>query len=53
MPVNLTISNIDSKRMVITIEWAKGKEDRLVRLPQMLLTGLREYYKKYKPKFYH
>jgi integrase len=48
MPVNLTISNIDSKRMMITIERAKGKNDRLVPLLQMLLRGLREYYKEYK-----
>ena len=53
MPVNLTISNIDSKRMMITIELAKGKKYKLVPLPQMILTGLREYYKEYKPKLYH
>jgi site-specific recombinase XerD len=47
MPVSLKISNIDSKRMMITIERAKGKKDRLVPLLQMLFTELYEYYKEY------
>jgi integrase/recombinase XerD len=52
MPVNLPISNIDSKRMMITIEWAKGKKGRLVPLPKILLTGPRKYFREYKPKLY-
>ena len=52
MPVNLTISNMDSKKMMITIERAKGKKDSLIPSPQMLLTELCEYYKEYKPTLY-
>lgn len=50
--VNLTIRDIDSKRMVIYIRQAKGKKDRQVMLPEKLLVQLREYYKEYKPKVY-
>ncbi len=50
--VNLTIRDIDSKRMVIYIRQAKGKKDRQVMLSEKLLVQLREYYKEYKPKVY-
>ncbi len=50
--INLKIKNIDSSRMVIHIEDAKGNKDRIVPLPQKLLDLLREYYKIYKPKDY-
>ncbi len=49
---NIKIADIDSKRMMVTIVRAKGKKDRMVPLPQVLLTMLREYYKIYKPKNY-
>jgi integrase/recombinase XerD len=50
--VNLKIADIDSNRMMITIERAKGKKDRLVPLPQKLLAALRGYYKEHRPKYY-
>ncbi|KQC12099.1 MAG: integrase [Desulfuromonas sp. SDB] len=49
---NLSISDIDSERMVINIKGAKGKKDRISLLSENLLTLLRDYYKKYKPEKY-
>jgi site-specific recombinase XerD len=48
--VNLKIKDIDSKRMQIFIERAKGKKDRYVNLSPVLLDILRNYIKTYKPK---
>lgn len=48
----LKITDIDSARMQITVERAKGKKDRLVMLSPVLLEVLREYYKVNKPKTY-
>jgi site-specific recombinase XerD len=50
--INLKISDIDSKRMIILIRQSKGRKDRIVPLTENLLLLLREYYKKYKPKEY-
>ena len=50
--VKLKISDIDSKRMQVLIESAKGKSDRYVNLPSSILSKLRNYYKSYKPKKY-
>ncbi len=50
--LNLTLTNIDSKRMVITINGAKGKKDRISLLSDNLLQLLRQYYKEYRPKKY-
>lgn len=50
--VNLKISDIDSKRMIINIINTKGRKDRIVPLSENILILLREYYKKYKPKEY-
>ncbi len=50
--VALKINNIDSKRMMIHIQGAKGKKDRMVPLSIVLLTMLRKYYKEYQPKNY-
>jgi site-specific recombinase XerD len=47
--VAIKIKDIDSKRMCILIEQAKGKKDRMVMLSPVLLVMLREYWKKYKP----
>ncbi|MBX9781310.1 MAG: site-specific integrase [Chitinophagaceae bacterium] len=47
--VGLKLSNIDSKRMMIHIQGAKGKKDRMVPLSKKLLIILREYWKLYKP----
>ena len=48
--VNLKIKDIDSGRMQIFIERAKGKKDRYVNLSPMLLDILREYIKTCKPR---
>ena len=48
--VNLKISDIDSQRMQIFIENAKGKKDRVVNLSPILLDILRGYFKEYRPK---
>jgi integrase/recombinase XerD len=46
----LKIKDIDSGRMQILVEQAKGKKDRYVTLSPVLLDILRSYIKKYKPK---
>lgn len=48
--VGLKLENIDSKKMRVLIEGAKGKKDRYVNLPQSILRDLRVYYKEYQPK---
>jgi site-specific recombinase XerD len=50
--VNLKITDIDSNRMLVHIENAKGKKDRYVTLPLSILDDLRKYYKIYRPKIY-
>ena len=50
--VNLKVSNIDSQRMVVHLESAKGKRDRYVPLPASVLDDLRSYYRTYRPKDY-
>lgn len=50
--LDLKISNIDSNRMTIHIQNGKGKKDRVVPLPKNVLTLLRVYYKRYRPKVY-
>jgi integrase/recombinase XerD len=47
--VNLKIKHVDSKRMQLFIENAKGKKDRYVALSPVLLDILRAYIKQYKP----
>jgi len=48
--VNLKIADIDSQRMQIFIERAKGKKDRYVNLSPVLLDILRKYLLDYKPR---
>lgn len=48
--INLKVSDIDTKRMVIRLEGAKGNKDRLTLLSINVLNDLREYFKKWKPK---
>jgi site-specific recombinase XerD len=48
--VNLKIADIDSKRMQIFIENAKGKKDRYVTLSPVLLDILRKYLQEYRPR---
>ena len=50
--VNLKITDIDSSRMLVYIEAAKGKKDRCVVLPSSVLDELRNYYRVYRPKTY-
>jgi site-specific recombinase XerD len=50
--VNLKITDIDSKRMIIHIKNAKGMKDRIVPLSQTVLELLRKYYKEHKPNEY-
>ena len=50
--VNLKLTDIDSKRMMVHIVGAKGKKDRYVPLPESILSQLREYYLKYRPKVF-
>ncbi|MBB1285075.1 tyrosine-type recombinase/integrase [Flavisolibacter sp. BT320] len=47
--VALRTRNVDSERMCIFLERAKGKKDRLVPLSPVLLVMLRDYAKVYKP----
>jgi integrase/recombinase XerD len=49
---NLKITDIDSKRMIITIRQSKGRKDRIVALTPKILEILREYFKGYSPKEY-
>jgi site-specific recombinase XerD len=48
--VNLKITDIDSSRMQIFIERAKGKKDRYVNLSPLLLDILRKYLLEYTPR---
>jgi len=48
--LNLKISDIDSKRMVIRVKNGKGGKDRLTLLSKNILEQLRNYYKVYEPK---
>ena len=50
--INIKIEDIDSKRMIIRINNAKGRKDRIVPLSQNILELLRKYYLEYKPKEY-
>ena len=48
--INLKVTDIDSKRMVVRVDQGKGKKDRYVMLSKTLLTTLREYWKQAQPK---
>jgi integrase/recombinase XerD len=50
--IALKPDDIDSKRMLIKVENAKGRKDRYTLLSKKLLNELRHYYKKYRPKTY-
>ena len=50
--LNLKITDIDSKRMVITIKQAKGNKERLTVLSKTVLEDLRLYFSEWKPKIY-
>jgi integrase/recombinase XerD len=46
--LNLHVTDIDSKRMVIRVRQGKGKKDRYAPLSPTLLSNLRQYWKVYK-----
>ncbi len=50
--LNLTINDIDSKRMVVKVNNAKGNKDRISVLSPSILKDLQDYYKEYRPKKY-
>ena len=50
--INLKITDIDSKRMLIRVEDAKGNKDRYSLLSNTVLQDLRRYYLQYKPQEY-
>lgn len=50
--VNLKIADIDSARMLVHINQAKGRKDRVVPLSANVLEVLRMYFKKDRPKEY-
>lgn len=48
--INLKITDIDSYRMLIRVNQAKGGKDRVSLLANQALKDLRDYYKIYRPK---
>ena len=48
--VRLRPEDIDSDRMMIHVRQGKGKKDRYTVLSEVVLEGLREYWKAYRPK---
>jgi len=50
--LNLKLENVDSKRMLIRVEAAKGNSDRYTLLSKTLLKDLRTYFKQWKPSIY-
>lgn len=47
--INLKPGDVDSKRMVLRIQQAKGFKDRYCALSPIILVQLRDYWKRYKP----
>jgi integrase/recombinase XerD len=50
--VSLKVTDIDSDRMQIRIEGAKGKKDRMTTLAKITLQILRDYVREYRPKHF-
>ena len=50
--LNLNVTDIDSKRMVVIIKNAKGNKDRISVLSPSILKDLQTYYKEYRPDKY-
>lgn len=50
--LNLKVTDIDSKRMVVIIKNAKGNKDRISVLSPSILKDLQTYYKEYRPEKY-
>jgi site-specific recombinase XerD len=49
---HLRVSDVDSQRMMLRIEQGKGRQDRYVMLSPRLLTGLREYWRAYRTRYW-
>ena len=50
--INLKLEDVESKRMMLFIQSAKGGKDRYTLLSESLLKDLRVYYRRFKPKQY-
>jgi integrase len=50
--VNLMLKDIDSRRMTIRVCQGKGNKDRYTILSNRLVTELRTYWRKYKPRLW-
>lgn len=50
--LNLKITDVDSKRMLIRVQGGKGRKDRHTLLSKSALADLRIYYKEWKPQDY-
>ena len=50
--LDLKLNSIDSKRGLLIIKSAKGNKDRIVPIPSNLVEILRNYYTRYKPKYW-
>ena len=50
--LNLKVTDIDSKRMVINVNSGKGNKDRITLLSPSVLSDLRTYYQEWNPKYY-
>lgn len=50
--LNLKLTDIESKRMLVRVRDAKGNKDRYTILSENVLKDLRIYYKKYRPSNY-
>ena len=50
--INLKLSDINHSRGIITVEQSKWGKDRLLPLPQTLVSILKEYFRFYQPKTY-
>jgi site-specific recombinase XerD len=48
--LNLQVTDVDSKRMLVHVHRGKGAKDRLIPLPESTLLILREYYKTHRNK---
>ena len=50
--LNLKVTDIDSKRMLIRVDGGKGRKDRFTLLGETMLQDLRSYFLKYRPNEY-
>lgn len=50
--LNLKPEDINSARKILNIRLAKGKKDRIVGIPSVLIGELRKYYRLYRPQFW-